>query len=254
MGISAGDFDGDGDFDLAITDAAVGTYYENTGGAFQRITPVESIFGWGVSWLDADNDGLLDMFQAGSYSRGPSHNKLFRNLGGGAWADASAALNDAFQDSKNAVRVDFTNDGRPDLIVATPGGSDPRTAVLENVSTTDGAWLTVALAGDGRLVATDALGAIVRVHAGGVTHHREIVSGSSTCSTEDLRAHFGLGGVAAADWIEVVWPRRGSPASRTGRTASTGRSSWRGSSRWPRAASATTTPTASPTRATCSSS
>lgn len=217
MGISAGDFDNDGDFDLAITDASVGTYYENLGGTLQRITPVSSIFGWGVSWLDADNDGLPEMFQAGSFSRGPNHNKLFRNVGGGVFEDVSAALNDAPQDSKNAVRIDLSNDGRPDLIIANPGGDDTRTSVLENLSTTPGAWLAVDLVGDGRLVTADALGAVVRVRAGGVTRHREIVSGSSTCSTEDLRAHFGLGDAAHAEWVEVVWPRRGSLASRTDR-------------------------------------
>lgn len=217
MGIEAGDFDNDGDFDLAVTNAAAGTYYENLGGAFQTIEPVESIFGWGVSWLDADNDGLLDMFQAGSFSRGPSNNKLFRNLGAGAFEDVSVALNDTPQDSKNAVRIDIGNDGRPDLVVCNPGGDDQRTSVLENTSTTTGAWLVIDLIGDGRLVNTDALGAVVRVHAGGVTRHREIVSGSSTCSTQDLRAHFGLGEATQADWVEIVWPRRGSLASRTER-------------------------------------
>jgi hypothetical protein len=217
MGVSAGDFDNDGDFDLSITDGATGTSFENIGGGFEKITPVESIFGWGVSWLDADNDGLLDLFHAGSFARGPMHNKLFRNLGGGAFEDLSPALNDTAQDSKNAVRIDIGNDGRPDLVFCNPAGDDQRTGLLENVSTTPGAWLAVNLVGDGRLVNTDAIGAVVRVRAGGVTLHREVVSGSSTCSTEDLRAHFGLGGAAEAEWVEVVWPRRGSVASRTER-------------------------------------
>lgn len=215
MGISAGDFDNDGDFDLAITDAVTGTYYENTGGAFQKIAPVESIFGWGVSWLDADNDGLLDMFQAGSFSRGPAHNKLFRNLGSGLFEDSSVVLNDAEQDSKTGVRVDVSNDGRVDLVVCNPGGDDQRTSLLESTSTTPGSWLVVDLVGDGVRVNTDAIGAIVRVSAGGVTRSREVVSGSSTCATEDLRAHFGLGDAGEADWVEVMWPRRGSVESRT---------------------------------------
>jgi|GEM_PF-2295293 len=217
MGISAGDYDNDGDFDLAISNGAEGVYYENLGGSLARVFPVTGYWAWGVSWLDADNDGGLDLFHAGSLGSGPNHNLLYRNLGGGAFEDVSEALNDAAQDSKNAVRIDFDNDGLLDLVVINPAGDDTRTNLFDNVSTDAGAWVAIDLVGDGRLVNTDGLGAVVRVHAGGVTRHREVVSGSSTSSTEDLRAHVGLGTAAAIDWVEVVWPRMGSLESRTER-------------------------------------
>lgn len=217
MGISAGDYDNDGDFDIAISNGAEGVYYENLGGTLDRVFPVTGYWAWGVSWLDADNDGLLDLFHAGSLGSGPNHNLLYRNLGGGAFEDVSDALNDAAQDSKNAVRIDFDNDGLLDLVVINPAGDDTRTNLFDNVSTDAGAWIAIDLVGDGRLVNTDGLGAIVRVRADGVTRHREVVSGSSTCSTEDLRAHVGLGSAAEVDWVEVVWPRMGSVASRTER-------------------------------------
>ncbi len=219
MGVSAGDFDNDGDFDLALSNGAVGVYYENLGGTFQRITPIESFWAWAVSWLDADNDGLLDLFHAGSLGQGAANNMLFRNLGGGSFADVSAALHDEVLTSKSGVRIDIGNDGRPDLVIANPSGTDRRTSVMENISTTTGAWIMIDLVGDGRLVNTDALGAIVRVRAGGVTRHREIVSGSSAAASEDLRAHFGLGEVTEVDWVEIVWPRRGSLPSRTERVS-----------------------------------
>ncbi|MCP3904630.1 MAG: hypothetical protein GY715_13470, partial [Planctomycetes bacterium] len=60
-----------------------------------------------------------------------------------------------------------------------------------------------------------AIGAVVRVSAGGATQVRGVVSGSSTTATEDLRPHVGLGGATVVDSIEVLWPRRGSVASRT---------------------------------------
>lgn len=223
MGVSAADMDGDGDFDLAISNGADGVYYENAGGSLVRVFPVSSMWAWGVSWLDANNDGMVDLFHAGSFASEPNHNLLYRNLGGGVFEDVSAVLNDAEQESKNAVRIDFNNDGRPDLVVCNPAGADTRTNLFENVSTTPGAWLTVDLVGDGRLMTTDALGAIVRVRTGegggggGVTRHHEIASGSSTSATEDLRAHFGLGEAVQVDWVEVVWPRLGSIESRTER-------------------------------------
>lgn len=96
-----------------------------------------------------------------------------------------------------------------------PGMPGQFVSVYGNISTTPGNWLKLALAGDGVRVNRSAVGAVVRVSAGGVTQMREIVSGSSTTSTEDLRAHFGLGEAEAVDSIEVVWPRQGNMARRT---------------------------------------
>ena len=42
--------------------------------------------------------------------------------------------------------------------------------------------------------------------ADGVEHHRELVAGSSYLSTEDPRAHFGLGSAEVAASVRVVWP------------------------------------------------
>jgi hypothetical protein len=50
------------------------------------------------------------------------------------------------------------------------------------------------------------IGATITVAAGGRTTARPVLSQSSYYSHDDLRAHFGLGGRAAADWIEVRWP------------------------------------------------
>ena len=54
--------------------------------------------------------------------------------------------------------------------------------------------------------AAPALGAIVRVTAGGRTQARAALSQTSYYSHDDLRMHFGLGSAAGADTIEVRWP------------------------------------------------
>src|SRR6185295_12033304 len=74
MGIAAGDFDADGDDDLFVTtyDPETNTLRENDGkGYFLDVTdryalgfPSLSYTGWGTQWLDADNDGALDLFVA----------------------------------------------------------------------------------------------------------------------------------------------------------------------------------------------
>jgi len=52
----------------------------------------------------------------------------------------------------------------------------------------------------------DAIGARVRVKAGGRTLIDEVRSGSSYISNNDMRVHFGLGSTTKVDWVEVRWP------------------------------------------------
>jgi hypothetical protein len=220
MGIAAGDYDGDGDPDIAISNGAVGIYYRNDVGAggarvLTRVTPFSTMWAWGVLWIDVDNDGDLDHYQCGSVGQGPNFDSLKRNLGGGVFDNISPAMNSSFSVSQFAVQVDWNNDGRPDVVSTNPFGDNRYVAVSENVSTTPNHWLKVAVAGDGVRVNRDGVGALVRVRVGGRTLTREVSNGSSTTSTEDLRQNFGLGGSTSADWVEVVWPRSGSISGRT---------------------------------------
>jgi enediyne biosynthesis protein E4 len=71
MGIASGDYDADGDEDLVVTHIVGETFvlYENDGtGGFEdrRVgvglaQPTAMMTGFGVEWLDADNDGVLDL-------------------------------------------------------------------------------------------------------------------------------------------------------------------------------------------------
>jgi hypothetical protein len=213
MGFAAGDYDGDGDLDLAITDAVVGTYYRNDGGSLTQFYPFATFFGWGVTWIDADNDGDLDNYQAGSWGAA-NVDRLHRNLGNGAFANISTALNTTSLASQYSVQIDFNNDGRQDLITINPGTPGQFISVYRNISTTPNHWLKVRLRGTGS-INRDAIGAVVRLTAGGVTQVREVVSGSSTTATEDTRPHFGLGAGTSAERIEVLWPRTGAMPCRT---------------------------------------
>ena len=51
-----------------------------------------------------------------------------------------------------------------------------------------------------------AIGARVRIVAGGVTLVREVRGGGSYYSQNDLRVHAGLGGAASIERVEVRWP------------------------------------------------
>jgi hypothetical protein len=215
MGISAGDYDNDGDFDIGLSNGAIGAYYENIGGSMAQRLLVTSIWAWGTLWIDANNDGLLDLYQAGSVGSSANHNKLFLNRGAGVFEDISPALNDLYVGSQFAVQLDFNNDGRQDIVTMNPYNTPLFVSVNENVSPAGRGWIKVRVRGDGVRANADAIGAVVRVRTGGVVQSREVTSGSSTCSTDDFRQNFGLGSAAAADEIEVIWPRAGTIGERT---------------------------------------
>jgi hypothetical protein len=215
MGISAGDYDNDGDFDIGLSNGAIGAYYENIGGSMAQRLLVTSIWAWGTLWIDANNDGLLDLYQAGSVGSSANHNKLFLNRGAGVFEDISPALNDLYVGSQFAVQLDFNNDGRQDIVTMNPYNTPLFVSVNENVSPAGRGWIKVRVRGDGVRANADAIGAVVRVRTGGVVQSREVTSGSSTCSTDDFRQNFGLGSAAAADEVEVIWPRAGTIGERT---------------------------------------
>jgi enediyne biosynthesis protein E4 len=215
MGIAAGDHDNDGDLDLCITDGSVGTHYRNNGdGTMTEITPFQTFFGWGTSWIDVDNDGDLDNYQAGSWGNA-NVDRLTMNLGRGQWSNISAALNTTALASQFAIQIDFNSDGKQDLITVNPGTPGQFISVYENGSTLGGHWLKLRLVGDGAQVNRSAIGAVARVFTATGMQMREVISGSSTTATEDLRLHFGVGPATSVQRVEILWPRQGTLSSRT---------------------------------------
>ena len=213
MGIAFGDMDGDGDLDISITDAVRGTYYENRDGTLVEVFPFATFFGWGTAWIDAENDGDLDNFQAGSWG-GSNIDFLWRNDDDGAWTDARQALNIIARSTQHSAKVDFDNDGREDLLTVNPL---VHVAFYHNQSTAGNHWIKIRL--DGGVgttpVSRDAVGARVRVVSGGKTQVRELAIGTSFGASEDPRLHFGVGSATRIDRIEVVWPRAGTLPERT---------------------------------------
>jgi len=165
------------------------------------------------------NDGWLDNYQAGSWPKSANADRLIRNLGNNQWSDVSPALNEGgVYSSQYAVQVDIDNDERQDIITVNPGTPGQFISVYENNSPRTNHWLKVALKCDGKRTNSDGIGAVVRVRnggSGGRTQTTEVINGSSTTATEELRSNFGLGLATSADWIEVRWPRAGTLGERT---------------------------------------
>ena len=149
MGLAVGDYDGDGDPDLYLTNFGPNVLYRNRGdGTFQDVTREAGVddprFSTSASFLDYDGDGDLDLYVAnyvsftvkGNKACGetrrdycspsvyePVPDRLFRNLGGGRFEDASeeAGLGVAFGAGLGVITVDANRDRRLDLYVANDG-------------------------------------------------------------------------------------------------------------------------------------
>lgn len=148
MGVAVADYDNDGREDLYITAVEGDRLFHNEGGGkFKDVTAASGIrnanFATSAAWLDYDRDGKVDLFVANyvqwtqkgdlwcsmdgktkSYCTPESYkgtsSKLFRNLGGGKFEDATqkAGVGDPASKSLGIVVFDYNSDGWPDLFVA----------------------------------------------------------------------------------------------------------------------------------------
>jgi hypothetical protein len=225
MGIDSGDYDGDGRLDVVITNLDFEMHTLSHGlerGFFGDVTlesgigfPTLPFVGFGVAFLDFDNDAQLDIAIANGHvldnaprfrtgSTYLQRKLLFRNATLRRFVEVGRTSGSAFaaQKAGRGLAVgDIDNDGDLDLLV-TNNGQDAE--LLRNDGGTRGNALLVRLHGTGSN--TEAIGARIRLTSGSRTQIRDVKAGSSYLSQNDLRAHFGLGAVARVDRIEVLWP------------------------------------------------
>ena len=97
--------------------------------------------------------------------------------------------------------ADFDNDGRLDVLITRIAEAP---SLLRNVAPQQNHWLIVrAIDPD---LNRDAYGAEIYVQQGDNRLMRWINPGYSYLSSNDPRAHFGLGKASTIDHIEVFWP------------------------------------------------
>jgi hypothetical protein len=224
MGTDAGDYDGDGQLDLVVTnlDFEMHSLYRGLGRQlFAYSTPESGIgpatlpfVGFGVVFLDYDHDTQLDLAVANGHINdnpllvraGATHaqrNLLFRNVASRRFADISANAGAGFvleKVSRGLIAGDIDNDGDLDLLVTNNGqGAD----LLRNDGATGNALMI-------RLIGTasnrDAVGARLSLTSSTRTQIREVKAGSSYLGQNDIRQHFGLGAATRAERLEVRWP------------------------------------------------
>jgi hypothetical protein len=136
-------------------------------------------------------------------------NYFFLNRGGGdlRFDDRTAAAGLAIPSvSQGAVYADLDNDGNLDLIVNNMNQEAFiwKNASKEGPSDSTHHFLTISLRGD-RLNGAG-IGAKLNLYTGGMRQYLEQSPVRGYASTVDNRLHFGLGGTAVADSLQIEWP------------------------------------------------
>jgi hypothetical protein len=225
MGVDFADYNNDGWPDIIITDLANQRYalYTNLkDGTFDYSTTVAGLnaislrhSGWGVRFVDYDNDGwkdllivqshvidTIEMFDPNVRYREPP--LLLHNEQGKKFVDVSGLSGDVFQQqwaARGLAIGDINNDGKLDAVVTS---NDGPAWVLMNQTDTPNHWITLNLVGvrSNR----DAIGAQVRISTPLGDQFATVTTSSSYQSSSDKRIHFGLGAANSVREIEIHWP------------------------------------------------
>jgi enediyne biosynthesis protein E4 len=224
MGVDFADYKNDGLPDLVITNLAEQKYalYQNAGdGTFNYASDNSGVArmslthsGWGVAFLDYDNDGWKDLLVAQGHDldtieltfpnlRYREPMLLARNTGQG-FVDVSAGSGDVFKQpwvARGLAVGDIDNDGRIDAVVTT---NDGPAYLLHNETATANHWLTLNLVG--HKSNRDAIGADVKLTTSTTSQWATVSTAGSYLSSKDKRLHFGLGGDSLVKSIEIRWP------------------------------------------------
>jgi hypothetical protein len=220
MGTNFGDYNGDGWFDLVVTNFShdVNTIYRSVSGKFfvdesvtigMATTAME--LSWGTAFHDFDNDSDVDLFIAnghvytdmdeegiGSTYYQPNH--VFVNEQGKFRKVESAGTLIA-RSWRGTAFGDYDEDGDIDMFVT---AMDAPGMLLRNDTPESGHYLQLAL--EGTASNRDAVGTRVIVTAAGRKQIGERFGGGSYLSASDPKLHFGLGRAKRVERVEIRWP------------------------------------------------
>ncbi len=212
-GIAVLDYNKDGWMDIAVThDGASGlTLWRNVPGPgnigrrFERVDlPLQgALRGWGLTAIDIDNDGWIDLAAIVETKAGPQV-RVFRNRGDGTFEDVSHALgldSVKLHQPRGLIAADVDGDGAADLIV-TQVNAPP--VLLKNVGANKNHFARLDLSGfaDNKT----ALGVKVETFANGHWQKWELAGASGYQTQAPPEILVGLGDTDGIDLLRILWP------------------------------------------------
>ena len=178
--------------------------------------------GWGDGLIDYDNDGWKDLMminghvypQVDEHDWGTTYAErplLFHNNHHGKFDYVPPVKGSGLavvMPGRGAAFGDLFNNGKIDVVI-NPVDGPP--VLLKNVNPDHHHWVELKLVGGadpktGRRSPRDAVGAAVYLTANGMRQREDVMSGGSYISSNDQRAHFGLGDATDAGTAEIHWP------------------------------------------------
>lgn len=236
MGVSIGDYNRDGMLDIVKTNFAGDTdsLYMNIGdGSFDDRTYQAGLgintrlLGWGVSFIDIDNDGWLDILVANGHvypevdgtqvdASYAERKYLYRNLRQGQFEDLSMIGGPGITTDAKARGFavgDYDNDGDLDAVVNCVNAVPQ---LLRCDSQLKASWVKIRLVGTKsnktgigariKVVAQTGTGYVAGKTVPALTQIEDVKSCNGYFSASDLRIHFGLGGAKKIDLVQINWP------------------------------------------------
>ena len=213
MCVAVGDYDNDGWQDIYITNIETGNKLLRNMGAnnpeapvFEEVADVTGTafysIGWGANFLDANNDGNLDLYVSGMVSGSDvTSSAYYENLGDGSFFEPNAGfIGDTVVSFSNAIG-DFNMDGAPDIMVTNQ--APYKSQLWENGGSSNN-WLKIKL--QGVLSNRDAIGSKIEVYANDQYFMRYTHCGIGFLGQNSETEIFGLGTLEAIDSLVVTWP------------------------------------------------
>jgi hypothetical protein len=225
MGVAVADYNGDGRLDIAKTNFSgdLPSLFRNDDGKFftdvsqQAGLGANHLLGWGIAFVDLDDDGWKDVVMANGHvypevdraavgDRYLQRTLVYRNLGNGKFQDVTAQAGPALETLRPARGLavgDLDGDGRPEIVIVNMNAPP---SLLKNTGPRQN-FLSLLLTGSKSN--RSAIGARVTVEAGGHRQIDEVMSGGSYYSHNDFVLFFGLGPASTVDRLEIRWPSGG---------------------------------------------
>jgi hypothetical protein len=234
MGIAVADVDRDGRLDFFVSSfdlrsggvlASANRLYRNLGGRkFADVAPawgvLDSGWGWGAVFLDADNDSRQDLLVTNGYNyvaasgqQSPPYHiadarrdrtRFFHHIGtsmiesGADWGVTDTLI------GHGVCVLDYDNDGDEDVVINNLYGAPILYRNDAAGTAPTNRWLRLRLTGT--TSCRDGTGALVRATTGGVTQTAVFAPTNAYLGQREPVLHLGLGGSAVVDTLAITWP------------------------------------------------